>query len=100
MHDREYYENTNCRLNEIKTWFTDELNKIPLVRAFQSCSNFVAVRIENLDMQELKGVLRENNILIRLFSDKDEAIARIAIADWETMEKTVQIIKELVEKRG
>lgn len=100
MHDKEYYENTNCRLNEIKTWFTDELNKIPLVRAFQSCSNFVAVRIENWDMQELKGVLRENNILIRLFSDKDEAIARIAIADWETMEKTVQIIKELVEKRG
>lgn len=99
MHDKEYYENTNCRLNEIKTWFTDELNKIPLVRAFQSCSNFVAVRIENWDMQELKGVLRENNILIRLFSDKDEAIARIAIADWETMEKTVRIIREQLAKR-
>ena len=93
MHDKEYYENLGRNLNEIKTWFTDELNRIPSVRAFQSCSNFVAVRIENMDMQELKEVLKKNDILIRLFSDKNEAIARIAISEKETMEKTVQIIK-------
>lgn len=96
MHDKEYYENLGRKLNEIKTWFTDELNKIPTVRAFQSCSNFVAVKIENMDMQELKEVLKKNQILIRLFSDQNEAIARIAISEKETMEKTVQVIKNQI----
>ena len=41
----------------------------------------------------MKEVLKKNDILIRLFSDKNEAIARIAISEKETMEKTVQIIK-------
>ena len=93
IHDEVYYENMNCKLNEIKTWFTDELNKLSGVRAFQSCSNFVAVKIENMNVDRVKEVLRENGILIRLFEDSGEVIARIAVSEMAVMKKTVDIIK-------
>lgn len=76
----------------------DELNKIPSVRVFQSCSNFVAVRIENADMQELKEVLKQNGILIRLFEDQNELMGRIAISDRTVMEKAARIMKEFIYK--
>lgn len=94
IQDRTYYETMNHVLNEIKIWFMDELNRNPGVRAFQSCSNFVAVKIENMDMQRIKDVLKENGILIRLFQDKKEVIARIAISEMEVMRRTVNIIKD------
>ena len=94
IHDKKYYESMNRELNEIKIWFMDELNMLPNVRAFQSCSNFVAVRMENTDIQQMREVLRENGILIRLFEDKKEMIARITISERNIMEKTVNIIRE------
>lgn len=96
LHDRKYYENMNHKLNESKTWFMDELNKIPSVRVFQSCSNFVAVRIENVDMHELREVLKQNGILIRLFEDQNELMGRIAISDRTVMEKTVRVMKDFI----
>lgn len=96
LRDKAYYETMNRKINEIKTWFTDELNKNPGIRAFQSCSNFVAVKIENADMQRIKDVLKENGILIRLFQDKKEVIARIAISEMDIMRRTVKVIKEIL----
>ncbi len=59
MCDKKYYETMNRELNQIKTWFIESLNQIERVRAFQSASNFVAVRIENADMQQLRDILKE-----------------------------------------
>lgn len=96
IHDKAYYEEMNNRLNESKVYFLDELNCISGVHAFQSCSNFVAVKIENVDMQKLREVLKEAGILIRLFEDEKEPVARIAIADKKTMEQTIDLIKKYV----
>lgn len=93
IHDGAYYEEMNRKLNEIKTWFTDELNQIPGVRAFQSCSNFVAVKMENTDVHKIKEALKEGGILIRLFEDNKELLARIAISDMEMMKKAADIIR-------
>jgi histidinol-phosphate/aromatic aminotransferase/cobyric acid decarboxylase-like protein len=99
IHDKQYYEDMNKKLNEIKTWFIDELNRVPNIRAFQSDSNFVAVKIENTDMQRLQEALKEKGILIRLFKDGEEIIARIAIAEKEIMVKTVNAIRDIQGKR-
>lgn len=98
MCDKKYYETMNRELNQIKTWFIESLNQIERVRAFQSASNFVAVRIENADMQQLRDILKEKGILIRLFTDNKELVARIAIADRKIMEETIYIIKEYIEE--
>ena len=94
--DKEYYERMNKELNQVKTWFIESLNQMEHVRAFQSDSNFVAVRIENTDMQKLREYLKERGILIRLFTDKEELVARIAVADRNIMEETIRVIKEYV----
>lgn len=96
VHDKEYYERMNKELNQVKTWFIESLNQMEHVRAFQSDSNFVAVRIENTDMQKLREYLKERGILIRLFTDKEELVARIAVADRNIMEETIRVIKEYV----
>ncbi len=96
MHDKVYYEEMNRELNRVKTWFIDSLNRLPNVRAFQSECNFAAVRIERADMKQLKDRLWENGLLIRLFEDRGEVVARISIAQKDIMEKTAHIIKKYV----
>lgn len=93
IHDKPYYERMNQELNEVKTWFIDTLNHISGVRAFQSDCNFVAVKIENVDMKKLKDELQKEELLIRLFDDHGEAVARIAIGQRNMMEKVVREIK-------
>lgn len=97
IRDNAYYEKTNREMCSIKTWFMDTLNRIPEIRVFQSESNFVAVTIENRDLRVLKNLLEKNGILIRLFEDRGEIIARIAISLKSEMEKTVQIIEAFVK---
>ena len=97
LSDGKYYESVNRKLNEIKVWFTDSLNKIPQIHAFASHSNFVAVQIEGVDMQMLQKQLRESGILIRLFGDDEDCLARIAISSKEIMEKTVEVIADIMK---
>lgn len=98
MHDRLYYDQMNQKLNEIKTWFTDELNKLPAIHAFLSCSNFVAVKAEGVDLRQMQSVLKEEGILIRLFQDKEEMLARISISDQETMNRATDSIRRFILK--
>ncbi len=94
LRDKDYYEEMKRKFIKIKRFFMDELNTIPRIRAFESHSNFIPVRIDNVDMQGLKDYLFENGIMIRLFSDHGEVLARISIADENTMAHTVKLIKE------
>ena len=96
--DKEYYEDMCERLQQSKAFFADELNAVRGIRVFESHSNFVPVRIESIDMTELKDYLSQNGILIRLFEDHGEIIARIAIAELEIMRKTAALIKEYIKK--
>lgn len=98
LHDKSYYETMSKELCSIRTWFMEELNQIPGVRAFDSESNFVAVRINGMNMNYLKETLKQQGILIRLFNDSEDIIARIAIANKEVMKKTVDIVKATVKR--
>ncbi len=97
LRDKAYYEEMNREMCRVKTWFMDTLNRVPGIRVFQSDSNFVAVRVENKDLRDLRDVLQENNLLIRLFEDHGEPVARIAIGLREEMEKTAGIIEAFVK---
>ena len=100
LKDKIYYKTMSEELCATRTWFMDELNKIPGVRVFDSKANFVAVRINGMDMNYLKEELKQQGILIRLFEDDGETIARIAIAKQDIMKKVITFIKELVKYNG
>lgn len=97
LNDKGYYGNMCERLQKSKDCFADELNAVSGIRVFESHSNFVPVRIESIDMMDLKEYLSKHGILIRLFDDHGEIIARIAIAEWDLMKKTAELIKEYVK---
>lgn len=96
LHDKEYYEQMNYKISQAKQYFSDELNAISGIRVFQSHSNFVPVSIAGINMYELKEYMQQNGILIRLFNDHDEVLARIAVAELEVMEKTAELIKNFL----
>lgn len=97
LDDKEYYDEMCEKLQKSKNCFADELNAIEGIRVFESHSNFVPVRIESVDMADLKDYLSKHGILIRLFDDYGEIVARIAIAEWDVMKKAAALIKAYVK---
>lgn len=97
LDDKGYYNDMCEKLQESKDRFADELNAMEGIRVFESHSNFVPVRIESVDMTGLKEYLSNHGILIRLFEDHGEIVARIAIAEWNVMKETAELIKQYVK---
>ena len=82
---------------EVREWFTNELNKMEGVKAYRSGSNFVFIRLKNADANVVRAFMEENNILIRLFTDKDDLRLRITIAPKDIMERVVFQLKKALK---
>lgn len=93
LEDDEYYKKVNQEVCSIREWVTDELNKMEGVRAFQSKANFIAVRFDRVNADDLKAWLAKRGLLIRLFKDKDNTLARITITKREEMERLLDMLK-------
>ena len=79
--------------NAVRDWFIDELNAIDNVKAFASASNFVFIRLQKADANQVRAFMEENNILIRLFTDKDALRLRITVAPKDVMERVLFQLK-------
>lgn len=93
VEDKAYYDKMREESNEIRDWFMDELNRIPDVKAFQSASNFVFIKLLNADADKVRAYMEENGILIRLFTDKDALRLRINVAPKDVMERVLFQLK-------
>lgn len=93
VEDKAYYDKMREESNEIRDWFMDELNRIPDVKAFQSDSNFVFIKLLNADADKVRAYMEENGILIRLFTDKDALRLRINVAPKDVMERVLFQLK-------
>lgn len=91
--DREYYQKMKEESNAVRTWFSDELNKIPGVKAYKSESNFVFIKLDNADADKVRAYMEENGLLIRLFTDKDALRLRITIGPRDIMERVLYQLK-------
>lgn len=97
IRDKAYYEEMKKETNAIRDWFIEELNMIPRVKVFRSEANFVFIRLQSADANQVKAFMEENNILIRLFTDKEDLRLRITIAPRDVMERVVfQLRRALV----
>ena len=91
--DREYYQKMKEESNTVRAWFSDELNKIPGVKAYKSESNFVFIKLDNADADRVRAYMEENGLLIRLFTDKDALRLRITIGPKDIMERVLYQLK-------
>lgn len=93
IEDAEYYRNMKEETNAVRDWFIDELNALDNVKAFASASNFVFIRLQEADADQVRAFMEENNILIRLFTDKDALRLRITVAPKDIMERVLFQLK-------
>lgn len=93
VEDKAYYDAMKKESNEIRDWFTDELNKIEDVKAFRSESNYVFIKLLHADADKVRAYMEENNILIRLFRDKDALRLRITVGPKDIMERVLYQLK-------
>ena len=91
--DKDYYQAMKAKSNSVREWFSDELNKIPGVRAYKSESNFVFIKLDNADADKVRAYMEENGLLIRLFTDKDALRLRITIGPKDIMERVIYQLK-------
>lgn len=98
IEDKDYYEKMKKESNEIRDWFTDELNKIADVKAFRSESNYVFVKLLHADADKVRAYMEENNILIRLFRDKDALRLRITVGPKDIMERVLYQLKQALKQ--
>ncbi|NBH14508.1 aminotransferase class I/II-fold pyridoxal phosphate-dependent enzyme [Lachnospiraceae bacterium] len=91
--DTRYYQEMKQKTNEIRNWFIRELNRLPHVKAFQSSSNYVFIKLLHADADKIRAYMEENGILIRLFRDKDALRLRITIGPKDIMERVLYQLK-------
>lgn len=101
VEDKEYYKKMKEETNDVRDWFIHKLNEMNGVKAFQSGSNFVFIRLDNADADRVRAFMEENNILIRLFTDKDALRLRITVAPKDIMERVLfQLNRALICDAG
>lgn len=97
IEDRDYYKRMKEDTVAVRDWFIQELNEINCVKAFRSGANFVFIRLENADADKVRAFMEENNILIRLFTDKDALRLRITVAPKDIMRRVVFQLKRALK---
>ncbi len=95
--DTEYYNKMKAESLVVRDWFSDELNKLDGVKAYKTASNFVFVKIDDVDPRTVRAFMEENGILIRLFTDKDALRLRITIAPKGIMERVLVQLKKALD---
>lgn len=96
IEDKTYYDRMREETVAVRDWFIDELNKMEKITAFKSDSNFVFIRLADADADKVRAFMEENNILIRLFTDKGAIRLRITIAPKDIMERVLFQLKRAV----
>lgn len=98
IEDTEYYDRMRQETIEVTKWFAEELNALYGVTAYQSGSNFIFIKIDDVDADRVRAFMEENGILIRLFTDKDALRLRITIAPRNIMERVLLQLKRALNR--
>ena len=93
LQDRDYYSGFKKEIIKIRSWFTEEINRIDGFKAFRSDSNFVLVKASGYDAKEVKSWFERSGILVRLVSEDAFKGFRISIGPRTLMETVLNEIR-------
>lgn len=79
----------------MRDWFIEALNRLKNVKAYRTKANFVFVKLIYVDAEKVRAYM-ENNILIRLFMDKDALRFRITVAPKDVMERVLYQLRRAI----
>jgi len=96
LEDEKYYNEIRRKIIDIREWFIDELNKMDGVTAFNSISNFVYLKIKNVNIDIVSAYMEENGLKVRLFIENEELRLRITIGSKEIMERVLYHLQKAI----
>lgn len=99
--DPEYFEATAAWLAAEKEWLYNELIKIPNLKVFKPDTNFILMKIVDMDMNSelLRTLMISKGILIRdasNFKFLNDKFIRTAIKDRKSNSRLVEALKEVL----
>lgn len=96
IEDQDYYRKMKQETVEVRDWFIEEINRLKNVKAYRTEANFVFVKLIHADAEKVRAYMEENNILIRLFKDKDALRLRITVAPKDVMERVLYQLRRAI----
>ncbi|MCX8131201.1 MAG: threonine-phosphate decarboxylase CobD [Clostridia bacterium] len=98
----EYLKKTAKWISEEKLWFYEELTKIQGIRVFKPETNFILIKLADLDISswKLRELCAQRGVLVRdasNFTFLNDRFIRVAIKDRQSNTKFLKIFKELLE---
>lgn len=96
IEDKEYYDSMKVETIKVRDWFMEELNKMERVKVYKTGANFVFVKLIEVDAEKVRAFMEENNILLRLFTDKEALRLRITIAPRDIMERVLYQLRRVL----
>jgi histidinol-phosphate/aromatic aminotransferase/cobyric acid decarboxylase-like protein len=94
LRDTAYYQKLKEEIVTTRAWFTNELNKIPGVKAFKSHANFIFIDFDGYDAQKIKDFMQAKGILVRLFAYNKRTAMRITMAPRDIMDTALSLFIE------
>lgn len=99
LEDYQYYNKVRDNVIKSRTEFIDKINIYKGIKAYESNSNFVYIKFDELDAELLKNEFEKCNYLVRLFYNNDKIYMRITIAEEKVMNNILKIIDKFFVKK-
>ncbi len=96
LNSMDYYQEIAYYINEDREMLFDEINMLDGFTAYKSYTNFILIKIPNVDLEKkLDNALRQRGILVKFFTEpKFKGYARISIGKREHNLMVLDVIKE------
>ena len=96
LEDSEYYDEIRNEIIKAREYFIRTINKNPYLIAFQSQSNFVYIKVKNIDGEKLKDYLNSQGYLVRSYNGLQNYL-RITIYNFEVMNDVIRSIFDYID---
>ena len=101
LKDDDYYDRIRGEILDVKKWFYDELKKIDEIHPYLSDTNFLYMKVKNIDAVRLREKMIEKGYLYRIFEYDGSYYYRINVAPFELMRDFVsKFVSTINEMKG
>ena len=98
FNDMDYIEQSKAYIEDQRRYLLSELGNIKGIKAFNTHTNYILIKLSNWDEEHLFDYFLENGIVIRKcssFKELGKNHIRVAIKDRENNLKLINIFKKL-----
>lgn len=97
LRDDAYYDRIREEIHTVKEWFYNELCKIDEIHPYRSDTNFIYMKVSDVDAVLVKELMEEAGYLFRIFEYDNKFYYRINVAPMDTMKDFISKLHSTIE---